>query len=334
MAEHIVRQVEPDEYDSWDEFVGQSPQGTIYHTSRWKRVIDEASAPARMHLLACFGPHGIEGGCVALDREKFGQRTAVTPLLTPYIGFLLESPPGEKLSDQVSQQTAVLDALASELAREFAYEAIANSPGLEDLRALGEAGYAVTPRFTYLLNLSLPLEELWQRLDGSVRRQIRKAERAGLELSDQFDPEAGYDLFRETFRRCGEECPVSPALFRAVTQGDALHDDRSIYCLRDGDRLVAYIISLQFRGTAYYSVASTHPDYLAEGHSSFLVWELIKGIAGTEWKTLDFVGANIPSIARFKEGFNPKLRMYFQVERFGNPLVKMGKTLVEMLRRG
>jgi hypothetical protein len=334
MSEYEVRQVEPDEHDSWDEFVEQSPQGTLYHTSRWKRVIDAAYQPASLRLLACFGPHGIVGGCVLLDREKYGQRTGVTPLLTPYAGFLLEEPPGGKLSDKVSRQAAILGAMTAVLAKEFAYQNITNSPGLTDSRALDDAGYSVTPRFTYLLNLRLPLDELWQRLDGSVRRQIRKAERAQLALSDQFDPRVGYDLFRGTFGRGGGDCPVSQELFLAVTQGDALRDYRAIHCVHDSEKLVAYIVTLRFRGTVYYAVASTHPDYLSEGHSSFLVWEVIKGLAGAEFETLDFVGANIPSIARFKEGFNPQLQLYFQVERFGSPVMKLGKALRVMLRTG
>ena len=216
MTDFTARPVEPYEYDTWDEFVASSPQGSLFHTSSWKRLVDLAYEPARLLLLGCFDSHSLLGGCVALDRSRCGQRTAVTPLLAPYVGYLLEVPPGEKLSDQVSRQEDIVSALASWMNQAFAYQNLINAPHLEDTRALQRSGYSLTPRFTYHINLKLPAEELWQRLDGSVRRQIRKAEKVEFVLCDMLDAPGAYSLFSGTFSRQGESCPVSRELFDAV----------------------------------------------------------------------------------------------------------------------
>jgi hypothetical protein len=333
MSDLSVRHIEANEYDTWDEFVAASPQGTLYHSSMWKRLIDNACAPASILLIGCFDRFNLVGGCVVMDRERFGRKTGVTPLLTPYVGFLLENPLGEKLSDQVSRDSAVLESLAGWLSRSFDYLNLVNAPHLEDLRPLQQVGFQLTPRFTYCLNLKLPAEELWERFDGSVRRQIKKAERETFTVSDLLDPETACNLFVETFRRRGEECPVEPRMFHAVLGSDFLRENRQVFSAHSGDRLISFIVLLKFQRSVYYGLAATDPEYLPTGVSPFLIWEVIKNYSNLEWNTLDFVGANIPSIARFKENFNPKLQMYFQAEYFSSAYLKLGKTLVEMLRK-
>ncbi len=333
MTTLTVRPVEPHEFDSWDEFVEGSPQGTIFHTSRWKRVVDRACAPARLVLLGCYDPYTLVGGCVIMDRERMGQRTAVMPLATPYLGFLLENPLGEKISDIVSRQHEIIGALAAEMTRGYDYLNLSNSPAFDDTRPLIQAGYRLTPRFTYLLNLRLHPEELWQRMDGSVRRQIRKGERLGFDISDNLHPAEAYGVLRATFERRGEECPIAEKLFTDIVEAEHLRDSRSVFCARDGDRLVSFVVLLGFARTQYYALAATEPDSLANGVSPLLVWEAVKSCAAGDWNALDFVGANIPSIARFKEGFNPRLQIYFQAEYFGSSLLRLGKSLVDLVRR-
>ncbi|MBX7246237.1 MAG: GNAT family N-acetyltransferase [Candidatus Sumerlaeaceae bacterium] len=332
MAAFHVRPIEAHEFDTWDEFVADSPQGTLFHTSAWKRIADIAFEPARLTLIGCFDDTHIVGGCVALDKDKMGQRTAVTPLVTPYVGFLLDTPPGEKMSDQVSRDAEVLATLATWLASHFPYQNLVNPPRLEDTRALQQAGYQLTPRFTYLINLKLPAEELWQRFDGNVRRQIKKAEKAGYDITDNLDPAEGYRLLNETFVRHGEDCPVPETVFLEMVENEHLRDARQIFCAHLDGRLASFIVLLKHQQTIYYQLAATDPEFLASGVSSLLIWEVIKTHACVEWNTLDFVGANIPSIARFKEGFNPKLQIHFQAEYCANPLIRIGKSVRDLLK--
>lgn len=332
MGELVVRPIEAQEYDTWDAFVASSAQGTLFHTSVWKKVIDSIYAPASLLLLGCFEGPALIGGCVALDRRRMGQRTAVTPLQTPYVGYLLDPVLGEKLSDQVSRQSETLSALAGWMSRSFQFQHLINAPHLEDARPLIQAGYQLSPRFTYVLNLKLPAEELWERFDGSVRRQIRKAERANFELSANFDLSQGYSLFEGTFTRRGGKCPVSWEFFQEIAGGETLAPWREIFCAHEEGRLAGFVVLLKFESTLYYALASTDAEYLSKGVSSLLIWEIVRTFSNQEWSTLDFVGANIPSIARFKEGFNPKLLMHFQAEHYSSASLRIAKMLLNMIR--
>lgn len=333
MTRLTVRPVEPHECDTWDVFVSRSPQGTLFHTSAWCRALAQSVAPDQPVMMACFDDKTIVGGCVFVERERFGMQTAVTPLLTPYSGFLLDGPSGEKLSDQVARDNAVLESLIQTLEARYAYLSFVLSPHLEDIRPLQQAGFQISPRFTYRLNLRLDPEEHWRRFDGSARRQIKKAERVEFEICERLPVEPAYQLFVETFRRHGEECPVAPEFFQAIATHEALTDHRHVMAAWSGDRLVAYVILLSFNKQLFYAVAATHLDYLSTGVSSLLVWEIVKQFSGRDWNFFDFVGANIPSIARFKENFNPRLQLYFHVERYRTPYVKLGRELLKRLQR-
>ncbi|MCX7020342.1 MAG: GNAT family N-acetyltransferase [bacterium] len=331
MTELTVRLIEPHEYDTWDEFVETSPQGTLFHTSVWKSVIDASYVPSRLLLISCFDKHNLAGGCVALERERLGTLTAVTPLVTPYAGFILEPPAGEKISDQVSRETEVITALIGWMSGHFHYLNLVNPPHLDDMRPLIQAGCKLVPRFTYYLNLRLHADEIWQRFDGSVRRQIKKAELEHFDITDNFDPMLAYDIFAGTFRRHGGECPVSREMFLQITTSEHLRDMRDIICAHIDNKLASYIVLLKFQQTLYYALASTDGEYLHTGVNSLLIWEIVKMYAGREWNVLDFVGANVPSISRFKEGFNPRLQMHFQTEHYSGTFLKIGKTIRDFL---
>ena len=331
MSEMLVRPIEPNEWDSWDEFVGASPQGTVFHSTAWKQTV-EKGGEGELAIWGCFEDRILCGGVVFLEREKHGQRTAVTPLLTPYCGLLLDEPAGEKFSDQVTRDMRVTTALAEALTEHFSYVNLMNAPAMHDVRPLSDAKFELIPRFTYLLNLSLPVDELWQRLDGSVRRQVRKAERLDFEITDNLNPAEGFTLFDSTFSRRGEANPISRAYFEEIVESERLRDSRRIFCAIRHGRLESFIVSLSDSETTYYALAATDEGALSDGVSSYLVWEMIKTQAMDGMKTLDFVGANIPSIARFKEGFNPRLQIYFHAQYFSSALLKLGKQFADRFR--
>ena len=332
MAELEVRLLDLHEFDSWNRFVEFSPQGTLYHTSDWLHAIASAYVPARPLIIGCFDNHQLVGGGVFLERERYGILTAVTPLLTPYFGFVLEEPGGEKFSATASKNHAVLSALGQYLCKHYAYVNLVLAPHLEDIRPLQQLGFTITPRFTYCLNLRLSPEEHWGRFDGSARRQIKKAQKESFEICSRLPIAPAYRLFESTFRRRGEDCPVSESLFSAVLENHGLADRRAIFAAWLGDSLASYIVLLTFNRTLYYAIAASEADYLSSGINSLLIWEIIREYAGRDWNIFDFVGANTPSIARFKENFNPRLQLYFQVEYYGLAALKIGRDIMALLR--
>ncbi len=340
MTDLIIRPVEASEHEAWDAFIRTSQTGTLFHTSIWKSVIDAAYDDGLYTLIGAYDNERLVGGFCALTRKRLGVATAVTPLSTPYTGFVLQR---ENRADAVQREDHITQAFVPYL-RRYRYQNLQCVPGpatygspadripLVDLRPLAEAGYTITARWTLMIDLQQPEEKLWKGFEGQVRRNIKKAEKSGFEINDKWDRDRAYEIFSETFGRHGKACPVPEKLFQVIADGEILMTHRRRYCAwRDG-RMEAFLVALRYNGTVYYKFASTSTEVLKSGISSLLIWEMLKDHLDGSWEIFDFVGANIPSIARFKEGFHPSGSTYHAAEYCSSRRIALALKARKLLR--
>ena len=332
MSDYHAKELGPEDLEKWDRFVKSSPQGTLYHTSMWKRYIDQSNPGARYGIFGVFDGAEILAGCTGLVRKRLGMETLVVPLLTPYTGFLLSPPAGSKVSDTTSRNESLLQELAAYLGR-FRYQNVSCAPPFCDARPLTCAGYTVAPRYTYEIDLQIGVDQLLANMDGHVRRNIKKAQGAGFDLSDQIDVAQAFEIYSHTMTKNGGTCPVSQFMFDEMANGSGLAEKRRIVAASKDGRLQSFIILTHYAGTISYTLAATAADAIQSGISSLLVWTALSESVG-QFTTFDFVGANIPSIARFKAGFNPALRSFIVAEKTTSTTVKMAKLIKSRLRKG
>ena len=293
---------DPVDRAAWDAFVDSSPAGCVFHGSAWARAVGPA-LPVGMTLrhLACFdgGGGGIVAGHVSAARRKFGLREAVLPVAMPYGGYLTAAASG---TDAAAEGVQALAAAVSRLASREDY---VQAPGFGDPGVLAAAGYRVAPRSTFHIDLTRPEEQIRAALDDSTRRQVAKAGKAGFDAVDDPSIDDAWALLQATFERRGVPCPIPPAVFRAAAESPYLAANRRFVALARDRRLAAFALLLRSRGTSHYAFAATCPDHLKSGAASLVVWRCLLASAAAGDVTFDFVGANIPSIARFKNGFGP-----------------------------
>lgn len=325
----------PEKNKEWDEFVERSPGGTIYHSSHWKSLYNALAIPQqRMRIICC--RHNVDGkiigGCTFLEKERYGFRLAVNAIATQYAGFLLPPATGEKISDTITQHHRILSEIASYLSRRYHNVHLFCGPGLTDFRPLQQKGWLITPAYTYFLSLD-DIEKLWQQFDGSVRRQIKKGENQGLQLCHTFNATSFVRLIDETFRRHHQRNPIPDGLVRLVIEDESFVDKRVLIGAEDKDgNLASGVIVLRDSKRAYYAFSATRTDVMGTGVHSWLLWEMFKHLNQQGIHQFDFLGGNIPSIARFKEKFNPELGIYFSTLHFGSYVLKALKWIRSLLK--
>lgn len=320
---YSVRPVEDTEMTHWDDFVDSSVNGTFYHTSVWRQVINSAYIDGQYTIIGLWRGSQIIGGFCALTRKRLAVNTAVTPLCTPYTGLVVS--------------TVMLDddeALAHLLnyMRKYRYQHIQCSPGLPQHQAFADAHYDVGPRRTLEINLGLTEDELWASFESNVRRNIRKAEKQTWQISAEWDADACYKLFCETFEHQGSTCPVPQRLFDEISTSPLLAPYRAVHVARDAGRAVAFIVALRYNGTVYYELAATSHNHRSSGIASLLIWQLLKEHRALGYKTFDFMGGNIPSISQFKEKFNPTVRPYFQLQLNLSRRIRLARLLSKVVK--
>ena len=85
------------------------------------------------------------------------------------------------------------------------YARIRSSPGLYDSRPLKWAGYAIDPYYTYRIDLTGGIDQVWEQFDRKLRVEINKAVRDGVTIrpGDQNDLEFIHDSLYARYKEQG-----------------------------------------------------------------------------------------------------------------------------------
>lgn len=139
------------------------------------------------------------------------------------------------------------------------------------------------------LTLSLPADagRLWAHLDGSVRNQIRKADKAGLSVTlggaEQLD--AFYAIFATRMRELGS--PVhARRLFTVIFE--AFRDRARVVLVRKGELPIGGLIALAFKDVLTVPWASCASAYRNLCPNMLLYWETIRAGCQEGFRTFDF----------------------------------------------
>jgi FemAB-related protein (PEP-CTERM system-associated) len=245
----------------------------LAHAPEWARVIKQA--------------YGHDSLCVAGQDDK--GRVGLLPAIVvrrPLFGTIVTSMPfldgGGPCSSSPALATALVETLLGE-ARRVGADRV-------ELRCAQRLEIAEPP-MAHKVNMVLPLPaeagQLWQQLGGSVRNQIRKAERAGLsvasggvELLDAF-----YEIHVERMRDLGS--PVHDrAFFRATLE--AFGGQARVVLVRKGATVVGGLVAIAFTDTLVVPWASCLKEHFALCPNMLLYWDTIRAGCAEGFRTFDF----------------------------------------------
>jgi len=306
--------------DVWDAFVRTSPQGTMFATSAWLEAAAEALGGTPVRFGCCRGGD-LVGGCGLLRIQKMGLKKATTPALTPYSGFLSAPSSTRRAAQEEGRRTAVAAQLTERLEGDFHYVLLRHPPMLHDVRPFGWRDWSVDVRYTYLVSLQ-DVEATWSNFEHSIRKQINKAEKQGIKITESEDIGLFLGLQERSFARQKIAPPLALDRMRTFYERLRARDRCRLFVAEDGfgHPLSARIVVPGF-DTAYDWVAGADPDYYATGATPLLVWTIMKELSKTH-SYFDFSGANLPSVARFKRGFGGELRSFYITEKYSSVISK------------
>lgn len=291
--------------ESWDSHVLAHGQGTLFHTSRWKRAIERTFGYRSLYLAA----------------EHDGELTAVLPLFlvsNPLIGKALISTPfasyGGALAKGEDSRVALLDA-ATELARENRVEYLE----LREQCAHNDANFHFKELYvTFQCPIDPDPERQMARLPKDTRYMIRKGVKSGLRSTwGNHQLDTFYEVYAQSVRNLGT--PVFSRKFFKVLL-EELGELAEIMIVWNGDRAVAGSMCFEFRGTIcpYYAGSTLEGRKCAA--NNFMFWNQIEHSAGRSIKAFDFGRSKLGTGSHdFKSKWNmcesPLPYRYYLVER-------------------
>ena len=165
--------------------------------------------------------------------------------------------------------------------------------------------------------------DLWNRLDGTVRTEIRKAtDRYGLTAECNGSPETLLDLNQLVFDRQGMPVPYSRREAIALASACSRHAKLDVVIARDPDgRAHAGSLVVADDDCAYYLLGGADPDLRSSGAGYLTLWTAMQWSMGRA-EVFDFEGSMRQSIERVFRLFGTTQVPYHSISRTPSRLLR------------
>lgn len=293
-----VRSLTEDERPLWDNFVDESPQGTVFHKSFWLK------ASGRRYVIYGYFKGGeLYAGICLSYRTKFGIKMALPPEITPYSGVLFKER-DTKCVSKLSAEKKASRQIARRLKSDFHLARLHFSPGPIDLQPFIWEGFSTSIQYTYIIRLNQTLEDIWEAMEETRRRNIRRAEKDGLSIIQSDDFDQTFNLVEKTFARQNK---AVRSKLRAFNYNKVLTQRNQCKSFLAKDRNGEYIAAVYIvwdNRKSYYLLGGYDSEKSHHGASALAMWEAIKfSKQELALEEFDFEGSMIPQIERFFRGF-------------------------------
>lgn len=175
--------------------------------------------------------------------------------------------------------------------------------------------FTQTTRYSYVIDDISDLDQVWDNFKGSVRTDIRKAEKQIKVIDGGADHETFYSLFGKTFERQNMKKPYSKKLIEKVVTGCVANGSGKLFLGVDENNTAQCAVFIVWdKNKAYYLLGATDPAYRSNGANSLLLWEAIK-FCSSFVKCFDFEGSMVKNIEYFFRSFGAAQKPYFEITK-------------------
>lgn len=264
----------------------------------------------------------IVGALPYVINKKFLFSSISQPVLTQHLGPWLRGS-SDKFSTQLSQEKEILENLFEQLP--YASKYSQNwSPLRQNWLPLYWKGYKQTTFYTYRLEDISDLKKIWDGFDGSIRKEIRKAEnRFKLQVIENPPLCEFLSLNKKVFVRQELPLPYSDEQVSNLYNALDKRNKVKLFIARDeSGNNHAGVFLIWDENVAYYLMGGGDPDLRNSGAASLCMWKAIQ-FASSVTNGFDFEGSIIEPIEKFFRSFNARQIPYFHVFKYNSKFLKL-----------
>jgi len=300
----------------WDRFVDRSPTGFVFHKWHFLKLLERYTA---FRLL----PYGIYKGeeliCLfpLFYKKLMGLKLLFSPPPksgVPYIGPVLH---WNYDSFKQDKKESHLNLIAREIDREIRrisphYFEVSMPPGFIDVRSFINLGYGIITGFTYILDITPSIDDIWNRCSGECRNNIRKGLKNDYQLEENSDHLELVKFLSERYAEKGRNFLVNPEFIGEVLK--AFPEAFAIYYLCNNGERVSGVFNLEQKGHVSGWLGMPKPRDSKDVYANeVFLWKLIQKASAEGFRTFEIAGANTPEISIFRNKFNPGLKVCFRL---------------------
>jgi CelD/BcsL family acetyltransferase involved in cellulose biosynthesis len=272
MAEETLGRIELDD-PRWVDFVSRHPQATPFHHPRWAAFLAECYGMRAFALAQTDAAGAPTAGLPLIEVSRLRRRRWIA---LPYTDRLapLAGPGGD-----------------GPLARALAAERERSGVTAIELRSALPGAFGEDAAWLHLLRLDADPAVVAAGMRANVRRNIRKAERSGVEVRAGTSAadlvESFYRLHVATRRRQG--VPVQPRRFFTLFWERLIESGLATVLLGQVDgAAVAGAVFMTWNGTTIYKFGASDPAFAEYRVNNLVMWRAIQDACAAGSHTFDF----------------------------------------------
>lgn len=325
-----VRILDHNQMDLWDNFVFSHEHGSIYHTSMWRKLIEDAYGHSPVYLI-------IQG--------NNGDISAGLPLFivkSNIMGNRLSSLPcAQSCNPLVSNQQQFEQLMHFVLAiREK------ERLGYFELKTDGRfrfgsdiLGKPLNAYSTYTLDIDNAVEAVKSTFHrSSIQRAIKRSHKLGMKLvvgDSHHDVKLFYLLYLRLRKKYGL-LPQPFKFFSTMWQIMQKNDHIDVMHAEYQGRIISSILLLKYKGTITYEYGASVFDMRHHRASQFLLWEAIKRSISQGYERFDFgrTADDNKGLSQFKSRWGTirePLSYYYAPERRGFSTIRQNSSVKNLM---
>jgi hypothetical protein len=335
----------------WDGIVQRSPNGTLFHTWKWLKLMEKYSSMENVGIKSLLFPNKTSAKLYPLILVEKDHPAGIFPLFflnnpavnfcyspphsnmgtTPYLGPLF--PELDTIKEEKKQ--VLLVEVQKEVDRfikknlKSNYILLNTPPEFEDCRAFKWSGYTVEPRYTYYIDLKLGKKKIWDGLSRTLKQDINKVINKGIrvETGSKKEVEYIYELLKKR-NRIDTDKEYILQIFDNFAQ-----ENLNVFIARHENELLSGGIIINYKKKVSFWVGTPRFSYEGTTPNTLIYWETINWAIEKGFDTFEIIGADDYSLFPFKRKFNGKIIPYYQM-KWMSPSLNLVSSLYQCLKTG
>jgi hypothetical protein len=306
MKKPDVHILDPGQFNQWDRFVDESPEGDLFCHTWWL----EAITPGKFRILVAVEHDKIVAGIPM----SFDSNNRVNePPLTRTLGVLYKPQEGLSRYKQESNRRRWLEALLEEFPLSN-FMQMCFHPNFTDWLPFRWKGFRQTTRYTYIIHYDNTNDQsLWKNLNLAQRSKVHKAINHGIRVEKTDDLQLLYHYVTATYNRQGLAFSLPFTEMVRLDKEVRERGNRTILKAVDAN---GYIYSAGYfihnKKSAYFLISGSDPANRTLGANSLLIWEAIRYFSD-KVGCFNFGGSDIKPIEQHMRGYGGVQTAYFRV---------------------
>lgn len=262
--------------EEWDKLVRSCDTSTVYQLHEWGTLLKELLGHQLVYLQE-------DGGVfpLALVRSPIFKNRLISLPFADYGGPCTHS------KETADNLVRICQEAAQELHADFIE---VRCPDSQYFEILSQQGFVRRDDYlTFSLRLNGNTEQSWSKLGERKKKQVRKAERSGVETFEAAgkpDLKTFHLLYQNTMKKLGSP-PQSYSFFDRMW--DLFYpQNMKVFLARLGDKYIAGKLFLLHNNTIYQAYKASLGEYLNLRPNDLLQWHLIKWGNEHRFKYIDF----------------------------------------------